>query len=174
MVNFKVLIFLLLCSVLLACSPKVRKMPIVPVKVIPKENNANAVVKPVVKFTEAAIAVLIPFKLNQLNLKTATKAQVERADMAIDFYQGIKMGIDSAASFGLDFKINVYDTRDDNSQLFTLTKNETLKNSNLIIGPVFPEGVKYISNFAISNDIFHVKFRIAVLYQINFFSQSRC
>ena len=153
MINFKVLIFLLLCSVLLACSPKVIKVPVPPVKVIPKENNKNVVVKPVVKFTEAAIAVLIPFKLNELNLKTATKAQVERADMAIDFYQGIKMGIDSAASFGLNFKVNVYDTRDDNSQLLTLTKNEVLKNSNLIIGPVFPEGVKYLSNFAISNDL---------------------
>ncbi|MBC7614468.1 MAG: amino acid ABC transporter substrate-binding protein [Pedobacter sp.] len=153
MTNFKVLNFLLLCSVLLACSPKVRKAPIIPAKVIPKENNSNVVVKPVVKFTEAAIAVLIPFKLNQLNLKTATKAQVERADMAIDFYQGIKMGIDSAASFGLNFKVNVYDTRDDNSQLLALTKNETLKNSNLIIGPVFPEGIKYLSNFAISNDL---------------------
>ena len=153
MINFKVLIFLLLCSVLLACSPKVIKVPVPPVKVIPEENNKNVVVKPVVKFTEAAIAVLIPFKLNELNLKTATKAQVERADMAIDFYQGIKMGIDSAASFGLNFKVNVYDTRDDNSQLLTLTKNEVLKNSNLIIGPVFPEGVKYLSNFAISNDL---------------------
>ena len=153
MTNFKVLNFLLLCSVLLACSPKVRKAPIIPAKVIPKENNVNVVVKPVVKFKEAAIAVLIPFKLNQLNLKTATKVQVERADMAIDFYQGIKMGIDSAASFGLNFKVNVYDTRDDNSQLLALTKNETLKNSNLIIGPVFPEGIKYLSNFAISNDL---------------------
>ena len=153
MTNFKVIIFLLMCPVLLACSPKVRNVPIIPVKVIPKENNTNVVVKPGVKFTEAAIAVLIPFKLNQLNLKTATKAQVERADMAIDFYQGIKMGIDSAASFGLNFKVNVYDTKDDNSQLLALTKNETLKNSNLIIGPVFPEGIKYLSNFAIGNDL---------------------
>ena len=153
MAKYKVLFFLLLSSILIACSPKVIKMPVPPVKVIQKEKALNTEVKPVVKFTEAAIAVLIPFKLNQLNLETATKAQIERADMAIDFYQGIKMGIDSAASFGLNFKVNVYDTRDDNSQWLTLTKNEILKNSNLIIGPVFPEGVKYLSNFAIGNDL---------------------
>ncbi len=144
---------MLLCSIFAACSPKVRKVPIPPVKTIPKENSSKIEVKPVTKFTEAGIAVLIPFNLNRLNLETATKTQLERADMAIDFYQGIKMGIDSAASFGLNFKVNVYDTRDDNSQLQTLTTKEALKNSNLIIGPVFPESIKYLTNFAISNDV---------------------
>ncbi len=153
MFNYKTLIFLLLCSIFVACSPKVRKAPVPPVKTIPTENNPKVEGKPAVKFTEAGIAVLIPFNLNRLNLETATKMQLERTDMAIDFYQGVKMGIDSAASFGLNFKVNVYDTRDDNSQLQALTTKDALKNSNLIIGPVFPEGVKYLTSFAISNDI---------------------
>lgn len=153
MTNFKTVYFLVVCSIFLACSPKLRKVAVPPVKTIPKENKPKVEEKPVSKFTEAGISVLIPFNLNRLNLATATKAQVERADMAIDFYQGVTMGIDSAASFGLDFKVNVYDTRDDNSQLNLLTAKEGLKNSNLIIGPVFPEGVKYLSNFVISNDI---------------------
>lgn len=153
MFNYRALIFLLLCSILASCSPRGRKVPVPVVKVIPKENNTKAEVKPVQKFTEATISLLIPFNLNQLNLQTATKSQVERADMAIDFYQGVKMGIDSAASFGLNFKVNVYDTRDDNSQLLSLAKKETIKNSDLIIGPVFPEGLKYFTNFSISNDL---------------------
>jgi len=153
MFNYKAIIFLLLCSILAACSPKVRKVPVPPVKVIPKESNTNVEVKPVPKFTEAIISVLIPFNLNRLNLETATKAQIERADMAIDFYQGVKMGIDSAASYGLNFKVNVYDSREDSSQLLVLTKKEALKNSNIIIGPVFPEGIKYLTNYTISNDL---------------------
>ncbi len=153
MFNYKAKIFLLLCSILLACSPKVRKVPAPPIKTIPKGNNTNVEVKPVQRFTEANISLLIPFKLNQINLTTATKPQVERADMAIDFYQGVKMGIDSAASFGLNFKVNVYDTKDDNSQLLALTKGEILKNSDLIIGPVFPEGQKYLVNYTINNNL---------------------
>lgn len=153
MFNYKAITFLLLCSILAACSPKVRKVPVPPVKVIPKESNTNVEVKPVPKFTEAIISVLIPFNLNRLNLETATKAQIERADMAIDFYQGVKMGIDSAASYGLNFKVNVYDSREDSSQLLVLTKKEALKNSNIIIGPVFPEGIKYLTNYTISNDL---------------------
>lgn len=146
---FKFLVFI--CLVMYGCSPKV--VVLTPKKPVVNNTPSTKVEKPVKKFSEANIALLIPFKLNQLNLKTATKSQVERADMAIDFYQGVKLGIDSAAALGLNFKINVFDTRDDNSQLAVLLKNESLKNSNLIIGPVFPEGVKYISSYAIANDL---------------------
>ncbi|HTM99691.1 MAG TPA: ABC transporter substrate-binding protein [Pedobacter sp.] len=142
-----------LAVVTVACSPKVSPVKTPPAKPVPRESASSGPVKPVQKFTEANVSLLIPFKLNQLNLETATKAQIERADMAIDFYQGVKMGIDSAASFGLNFKVNVYDTKDESTQLLSLTKKEELVNSNLVIGPVFPEGVKNFTNFAISNDL---------------------
>jgi hypothetical protein len=144
---FKLLFWVSIFS--LSCSPKAVTIKN-PIKTNPAEEKIE---KPVKRFTTANVSLLIPFKLNQLNLKTATKTQLERSDMAIDFYQGVLLGIDSAASLGLDFKINVFDTRDENSQLSTLFKKESLKTSNLIIGPVFPEGVKYMTNFAMANDI---------------------
>lgn len=148
--GLKFLLFLSL--VIFGCTPKVITVPVKkPVAV-----NAPPPVKidrPEKKFTTANISLLIPFKLNQFNLRTATKAEVEKFDMAIDFYQGIKLGIDSAAALGLNFNLNVLDTRDDNSQMAALLKKESLKNSNVIIGPVFPEGVKYMTNYAITNDI---------------------
>jgi len=154
MTNLKIYFFFLVCFFIAACSPKIKRAPVPQtVKTVPKEVIVKPEVKTLPKFTEAQISLLIPFNLNSLNLETATKSQVERADMAIDFYQGIKMGIDSAASFGLNFTLNVYDTRNDNSQLLSLTQKEILKNSHLIIGPVFPEGVKYLSNFSIRNDL---------------------
>lgn len=151
--NSRLTLLFLLTIIAAACSPKVNKVVKAPVKTTPKESNDAVPVKPVKKFTEASIALLIPFKLNQLNLKTATKAQIERTDMAIDFYQGVKLGIDSAASFGLNFKVNVYDTKDDNEQLLSLIKTNELLTNNLIIGPVFPDGVKYLTNYSISNDL---------------------
>jgi ABC-type branched-subunit amino acid transport system substrate-binding protein len=144
---FKVLI----CIIVIAygCSPKVITTNN-PVKTTPVEPKVEKTVK---RFTEANISLLIPFKLNQYNLKTATKTQLEKSDMAIDFYQGVLLGMDSAAAMGLNFKINVFDTRDENSQLATLFKKEALKASNLIIGPVFPEGINYMTTFAMTNDI---------------------
>lgn len=144
--------FLLVISLFIfGCTPKVITIP--PKKPVVTTAPIVNIPKPVKKFTAANISLLIPFKLNQFKPQTATKAEVEKFDMAIDFYQGVKLGIDSAASLGLNFQLNVLDTRDDNSQLADLLKKESLKSSNLIIGPVFPEGVKYITNYAISNDI---------------------
>lgn len=149
MTKYFKLIGALLILLAAACSPKVNNT----VKKPGAETNVAKAEKPVKKFTQADIALLIPFKLNEINLKTATKAQLDRANMAIDFYQGVKLGIDSATALGLNFKLDVFDTRDDNSQLAALLKKGSLKNSNLIVGPVFPEGLKYLSTYSMANDI---------------------
>lgn len=139
-----------LLAILVGCSPKITSTPNKNEK---KEETLPTAAKPVKRFTEANISLLIPFKLDQINLKTANKAQVERADMAIDFYQGVLLGLDSAAATGLNYKVHVYDTKDEHSKLAEIVKKEAVKTSNLIIGPVFPEGVKYMTNFSIANDL---------------------
>jgi ABC-type branched-subunit amino acid transport system substrate-binding protein len=135
---------------LLACSPKVttRKTP-------QKEaaEKPAAVAKTDKKFTEANIALLIPFNLNAANIQSGSKAEMEKSVMAIDFYQGFKMGIDSAASAGLNFRLKVLDTRDNNEQISTLIKSGQLSGSDLIVGPVFPDGIKHITNYSVSNGI---------------------
>lgn len=135
---------LIFLAVLASCSPKTTK-PVVTAPAKPVEE------KPVAKFTQGNISVFIPFQLNQFNLKTVTKAQIGKADMALDFYQGLMLGIDSAANEGLNFKVNVFDSRDDNSQLAVLAKREVVKASNLMIGPIFPDGIKYMSQFSETN-----------------------
>lgn len=137
---------LIFIAVLASCSPKITK-PVVKTPAKPVEQ------KPIAKFTQGNISVFVPFQLNKFNLKTVTKAQIGKADMAVDFYQGLMMGIDSAANEGLNFKVNVFDTRDDNSQLAGLIKREAVKSSNLIIGPVFPDGVKYMTGFSEMNKL---------------------
>ena len=141
----KLLGLLAIITVLASCSPKIKKSVTTTVPAKP------VIEKPATKFTQANISVFIPFRLNQFNLKTATKTQIGKADMAIDFYQGLMLGIDSAANGGLNFKVNVFDTRDDNSQLALLVKKEAVQTSNLLIGPVFPDGIKYMTAFSEAN-----------------------
>jgi len=140
----KLLGLLAFIVVFAACSPKITK-PVVTTPAKPVEQ------KPAAKFTQGNISVFIPFQLNKINLKTVTKAQIGKADMALDFYQGLMLGIDSAANEGLNFKVNVFDSRDDNSQLAALSKKEAVKASNLMIGPIFPDGVKYMAQFSEAN-----------------------
>ena len=126
-------------------APQTSKEPEKPKEVI---NEKTPVKK---RFTDANVSLLIPFDLNRINLKTATKADVERHSMAIDFYQGFNLGIDSAANFGLNFKLNVFDTQDDQARIATLIRNEGLVNSDLIVGPVFPKGIKAMTEYSIAH-----------------------
>ena len=143
---------ILLVSILFAyCSPRVVKT--VEKQSEPSKKTEETVQKPVAKFSEATISLLVPFKINGLNLKTATKAEVEKSAMAIDFYQGFKLGLDSAAASGLNFKLKVFDTGDNTAKLETVIQNGSLDNSNLIVGPVYPDGLKHIRNFILSKNI---------------------
>lgn len=150
--NFRKVYWLpvLFTLILGACSPKIRTPKPETSKPVEKEKPAEK--KPIKKFSQASVSLLVPFKLDELNLKTATKADIEKYAMPIDFYQGFKLGLDSAATQGLNFKLNVFDTQDDNAHISVLYKNERFKQSNLIIGPVFPDGLKFISNYAKENN----------------------
>lgn len=50
--------------------------------------------------------------------------------------------MDSLTTQGYNFKLQVYDSRDDASQAHSLAINPHVKNSDLIVGPVFPESIK--------------------------------
>ncbi len=137
--------------VLGACSPKTRSVKKEVAKPVVKEKPIEK--KVIKKFSQAKISLLVPFRLNEINLKTATKAEIEKYAMPIDFYQGFKLGIDSASTSGLNFKLNVFDTEDDNAHISALYQIEDFKQSNLVVGPVFPDGLKFISNYAKENKV---------------------
>lgn len=136
---------------LAACSPKLQKVPA-------KQPEGDKATKetekrPAAKFTQANISLLLPFRLDAVKVKTASKAEVERAAMAIDFYQGFKLGVDSAAALGLNFKLNVFDSREHNARLDELIENGKLSGSQLIVGPVFPEGMKHMTAYSLQHSI---------------------
>ncbi len=141
------LIFIGLC--LAACSPKVQPVK----KELPPEEVKEEVKKPSKKFTEATIALLLPFNLDDYKAKPKTKAELEKHATAIDFYQGFKLGIDSASSGGLNFMLNVYDTRENTTELAALIKADKLKESNLVVGPVFPDGLKYFAAYSREHEL---------------------
>ena len=148
----KVYFFSALVMVVLgACSPKTRPVKKEVAKPVVKEKPIEK--KVIKKFSQAKISLLVPFRLNEINLKTATKAEIEKYAMPIDFYQGFKLGIDSASTSGLNFKLNVFDTEDDNAHISALYQIEDFKQSNLVVGPVFPDGLKFISNYAKENKV---------------------
>ncbi|MBG6235718.1 hypothetical protein IWX76_002286 [Pedobacter sp. CAN_A7] len=147
----KYLIVIFMALYLSACSPKVQT---VNKSTAPEEKEkVEEVIKPPKKFKEAMVSLLVPFNLQDYKAKPTTKAEIEKHAMAIDFYQGFKLGIDSAASFGLNFKLLVYDTRETTQQLDDLFRSNILTGSHLLVGPVFPKGLKYMTAYSKQHNI---------------------
>lgn len=147
------LIFLLILG---ACSPKT--IPVTPKPTIartdtstkekPVEEKKPVIAKPA-ETLEMVISLLIPFELGTINYQTASLKDLEKAQIAIDFYQGFKMAVDSVAkTASINYKLQVYDSKDDPSKLGELAGKAGVKKSDLIVGPVFPNGIKTFATYS--------------------------
>lgn len=130
-----------------ACSPKVQ--PPAPSAKTETEKKPEAIKeqpKPAV-ITPAktnVVSLILPFALNNLSAGY-TDAGLKQANLAIDFYQGFKMALDSLTAFGYDYDLHVYDSQGQESQAHALAYNSQVRESELIVGPVFPEDLKAFS-----------------------------
>ena len=138
-------LFVFIALIAGACSPKVR---IVPVAVIPKVEKPVAKPekvreKPAVKEVPASvISLILPLSLNQAAAgQRYTSANLKKANMSVEYYQGFKLALDSLANLGANYKVQVYDSKDD-AAIHGMISNPQIKNSDLIVGPVFPEDIR--------------------------------
>ncbi|TWJ04368.1 ABC-type branched-subunit amino acid transport system substrate-binding protein [Mucilaginibacter frigoritolerans] len=139
-------LFLTLALLTAACSPKVLPVANQPVKSAPKpvENQPAKpiVVKPVAPKV-STISLLLPFGLDHLAPgANYTSVSLKEADIALGYYRGFKLALDSLTAAGYNYKLQVYDSRDQNAQVHSLAFNPAIKNSDLIVGPVFPDDIK--------------------------------
>lgn len=110
-----------------------------------KQETANKKVEQ----PEMVISLVLPFELDAINYRTAALRDLSKAELAIDFYQGFKMGLDSAAhNYGGKFKLQVYDSKDNPAAAAVLAAKAGIKNSDLIVGPIFPDGIKTFSTYS--------------------------
>lgn len=76
-----------------------------------------------------------------------------RAHNFLDFYQGFLLAVDSLKRDGLSLNISVYNTGKNVEESKKLLNEKGLKESDLIIGPVYPELLKPFGDFAKANRI---------------------
>lgn len=145
-------LWLLALILISACSPKVQPVGRTgPQKPASPTNDANKPValpvdktvgKPVTAKT-STIALLLPFSLDNVgSVKGYSAADLKKANIAIDYYQGFKLALDSLTGRGYNYKLQIFDTKDEPGYTHSLSLNPSVNNSNLIVGPVFPEGIK--------------------------------
>ena len=87
-----------------------------------------------------SIALLLPLELDNLNSGGQyNSTTLSHADLALDFYQGFKMALDTLVTRGYNYKLQLFDTKDQPSEAQQLAYNPAIRSSNLVIGPVFPD-----------------------------------
>lgn len=140
----KWLLFLVIALIAGACSPRVRPAP-EPVKppVEKPVERPKPVEKPVkVPPKTSVISMILPFGLDHMNANSFTDATLKQAIMALDYYQGFKLALDSLTAQGYNYKLQVYDSRDVPAYAHSLANNPQIRASDLIVGPVFPDDIK--------------------------------
>jgi ABC-type branched-subunit amino acid transport system substrate-binding protein len=147
-------VFLLIGLILGACSPKIRPEN-TPHKAAEVKKQPQPVVIPkIVAPKVSSIALMLPFNLDQLDLSVnASYANLSKADLAIEYYQGFKFALDSLTAKGYNYKLQVFDSKDTAPQARALAINAKIRSSDLIVGPVFPESVTAFTSSFTANKI---------------------
>ncbi len=77
-----------------------------------------------------------------------------KSDMAVQFYQGFRLAMDSLKKTGLNIELFVYDLDDsDSARLQEILKKPELKEMNLIVGPLSGVAFGHVARFARKNTI---------------------
>lgn len=132
-------------ALLSACSPKVAP----PVRHPDKPGETPGLgQKPLeLKPRVNSIALILPFYSDTFTPQ-ATLKDVSRSALAIDYYQGFKLALDSLVKLGYHFRLEVFDGQNDEIKIANLARAGSVMNNDLIIGPVFPDNIKIFSELA--------------------------
>ncbi len=96
-----------------------------------------------------SVSVLMPFMANTLEPTTTKK----RNQIVLDFYEGMKLAVDTLSTQNVNISLRAYDSERDNNKIKTILNTDELKNTDLIVGPFFQEEAKPILDFALANKI---------------------
>lgn len=110
------------------------------------------------------IALLLPLLPDKADMDSAELAASEigavgnerissRAHNFLDFYQGFLLAVDSMKRDGLSLNLSVFNTNKNIVESKKLLTEKGLKESDLIIGPVYPELLEPFANFSRENRI---------------------
>jgi len=90
-----------------------------------------------------SIAMLLPFDLDNLNPGAQyNPSTLSSANLSLDYYQGFKLALDSLSGKGYNFKLQLFDTKDQTAEAQHLGYEAAIRSSNLVVGPVFPDDIQ--------------------------------
>jgi hypothetical protein len=96
-----------------------------------------------------SVSLLFPFMLQTLEPSPAKK----KNQLVLDLYEGMKLAADTLAKLDVKISLRAYDTERNTGKIQKILLTEELKNTDIIVGPLFPEENKVVQDFSAANRI---------------------
>ncbi len=112
--------------------------------------------KRIIDTSEKHIALMLPFRLNKVNIDSIddTKEQIKKdryLSTSLDFYTGAMVAFETLKELGVNLKVDVYDTKNMESQVGSIVRNNDFSTVNAVIGPLMAKNVNEVA-LALKND----------------------
>lgn len=111
-----------------------------------KSDYSHALGKESKRKSEYNVAVLLPFNF-------AVKELPNRYTKYLEFYNGVRLAVDSLATQGIVINLFAYDTEKDTAVIHKILEKPELKGMDLVIGPAFSSSVRAFSEYSEATQI---------------------
>lgn len=84
---------------------------------------------------------------NLVDYQKYNKPKLSRNSVAsIEFYQGLRLAMDSLSKLGMPLEVNVFDTRNDKNLVKSFIDSLKTNKPDLVIGPLFKSNVEFVAD----------------------------
>ena len=101
------------------------------------------------------ISLILPFCSSKI-LANPNCYDAQLGNMSREYYQGALIAMDSFERGKLPISLSVFDTENDSLVLLKILQKPQLKETELVIGPVWQHENKMLANFSKEKSIFHI------------------
>ena len=104
------------------------------------------------------LSVLLPFRSNTVNYDSIEEVESLFEDrnlytITLDLYSGILYAIEDLREFDVSINLNVFDTENSINKINEITSENSVKDSDVIIGPLTPRNFEKFSNIELLESI---------------------
>jgi len=147
--------------------PVIRKVESKIIALSKKEDSQNFIIKKldfisvnlmdsVLRKKSIKIALLAPFKLDQIQLDSIKDSKLflknlNLTTISLDFYSGAITALNEARKIGIDFYMEVLDTKNDFNAISNILEQIKVEDFDFIIGPLIPRNINQVSNKSIKS-----------------------
>ena len=110
------------------------------------------------KNSQLNISVLLPFRSKTVNYDSIQEVESLFEDrnlytITLDFYSGILYAIEDLKELDISINLNVFDTENSLNKIIEISSDNSVINSDVIIGPIIPKNFEVFSNINLIKSI---------------------